>query len=546
MDFIRIPPAPIPESADQHMVRMRDGVHLASDVYLPAPDAPPGPTVLTRLPYDKDGEYTFLPIVAEYVLSRGYRMVVQDVRGKFRSEGVSHFASNEAYDGYDTIEWISQQPWSDGTVGMWGDSYYGYTQLAAASTAHPALKAIVPRVTGTRLGALPAFDDDGRTGEVEMGIHRMYMLTHFHSNDTFMWEMDWKHRPYQDSVERFLEAVGERSATYDMWTPNPVELDRFPAGHPFDAPGVPILQMIGTFDNCSPWSWQDHELIQQRPAWALNQYLHIDAIDHESQSFTGAPIDRPEGPPPADLVRTWMPGYLDVGLDFLDIFVRGIGSPHDIPRVRWRVAQEDEFRTAPAWPPAEATLRHVHPRPDGTLGDEPAAEAAERAWTHDPDDPIRSPVADAFSYLVEYPDEAYVAERDDVLVFDAAPATEPLTIAGHVAVELTFGSDVDEADVFARLVDVAPDGKAHMIVRGQRTLRDATRPERLTLDMGHTAYRLEPGHTLRLTIAGSDAPEFVPSTGRPENRWTATDALKARHRVTVGGAEGVRIALPVL
>jgi predicted acyl esterase len=64
--------------------------------------------------------------------------------------------------------------------------------------------------------------------------------------------------------------------------------------------------------------------------------------------------------------------------------------------------------------------------------------------------------------------------------------------------------------------------------------------------MGHTAYRLEPGHALRLTIAGSDAPEFVPSTGRTENRWTATDALKARHRVTVGGTEGVRIALPVL
>ena len=73
---------------------------------------------------------------AAYFTARGYRMVVQDVRGKFRSEGETLLFVNEAYDGHDTLDWIIAQPWSDGRVGMFGDSYYGFTQWAAASTSH--------------------------------------------------------------------------------------------------------------------------------------------------------------------------------------------------------------------------------------------------------------------------------------------------------------------------------------------------------------------------------------------------------------------------
>ena len=81
------------------------------------------------------------------MLARGYAFVPQDVRGRFRSEGDPLAFVNEVPDGYDTIDWIARQPWSNGDVGMWGDSYYGFTQWAAVASRHPALKAIVPRVT---------------------------------------------------------------------------------------------------------------------------------------------------------------------------------------------------------------------------------------------------------------------------------------------------------------------------------------------------------------------------------------------------------------
>ena len=141
MDYIE--PAPLDARAEQAMVPMRDGMRLATDVYLPP--RPAGlPAVLVRLPYDKCARYTFMPQIAPFVTDRGYAFVVQDVRGKFRSEGETLPFVHEVEDGYDTLEWIAAQPWSDGAVGMWGDSYYGYTQWAAVASGHPALRPSSP------------------------------------------------------------------------------------------------------------------------------------------------------------------------------------------------------------------------------------------------------------------------------------------------------------------------------------------------------------------------------------------------------------------
>ena len=120
VDLVTIEPAPADALADQVMVPSRDGVRLATDVYLPAGNR--HPAVLVRLPYDKCGRYTFMPQLAPWFTERGYAFVVQDVRGKFRSEGETVPYVHEVYDGYDTIEWIVRQPWSDGTVGMFGST----------------------------------------------------------------------------------------------------------------------------------------------------------------------------------------------------------------------------------------------------------------------------------------------------------------------------------------------------------------------------------------------------------------------------------------
>jgi uncharacterized protein len=480
-------------------------------------------------------------------MERGYRVVVQDVRGKFRSEGETLLFVNEANDGFDTIDWIAQQEWSDGVVGMWGDSYYGYTQLAAASTGHPALRAIAPRVTGTRLGALPIPRPGDVTTEVEMGVHRLYPLSHFQANDSYEWEMDWTRRPLAAAVEEWFATVGERSPSYDVWTPHPVELRRFPDGHPFDAPPVPILQTIGWYDNCAPWQWADVALVAQRPGWAQGQYLLLEAIDHENHDFANLPYG-PHNDPAADMTirRRELPRYLDPAIEFFDIFLRGLGRPEDLPRVRWTVTGRDEVRVSQEWPPPEARALELALGAGGTLGEAAGADATVATWVHDPADLVPSPVGNAFAFLYEYPDERWLATRDDVLVFDAEPVVEPLVLAGPIALEATIASTGPEMDLFARLIDHAPDGAAHLIARGQVTLLDASAPTAVTVDLGHAGYALAAGHALRLTIASSDFPEFVPAPGTGEHRWLAGDGRANTQSLHLDGPTGARLTISIL
>src|SRR5579872_2660313 len=129
MDLVAL--SPIDERADQQLVEMRDGVRLATDVYLPEAGGRL-PAVLIRPPYDKGADFTFLPRLARLFNDRGYAFVAQDVRGKARSEGPQEPFRHEVADGYDTIDWLVAQAWSNGAVGMFGDSYLGFTALAGA------------------------------------------------------------------------------------------------------------------------------------------------------------------------------------------------------------------------------------------------------------------------------------------------------------------------------------------------------------------------------------------------------------------------------
>jgi predicted acyl esterase len=348
----RITPAPRHERATEHAVRMRDGIRLATDVYLPSPadEAIPGPVILVRLPYDKSGAYTFMPEIALYMNARGYRVAVQDVRGKFRSEGETLPFVNEVWDGYDTIDWIIRQPWSDGVVGMWGDSYYGFTQWAAVSSRHSALRAIAPRVTGTDLGSLPA--GASPVTDVELMVNRVYPITVFAGRDSEEFEPDFAPgQPLLAVAERYFEARGGAPDSWSLWYPRPVPVRRFPNGHPLDAPAIPVLQTIGWYDNCAFWQWRDHDRIATRPAWAACEYLLIEAIDHENYHIGDAPV-RPDDDHAvsADARKRMLPGYLDPALDFFDVFLRGQGRADSIPKVRWELVHGEGLLTAESWP----------------------------------------------------------------------------------------------------------------------------------------------------------------------------------------------------
>lgn len=541
MHIEHTPPAPLDPDATQYLVRMRDGVRLATDHY-PSADGVPGPTVLIRLPYDKVGSYTRIPGIAKYFAARGYHVIAQDVRGKFRSEGETLLFVNESADGYDTIDWIVNQEWSDGIVGMWGDSYYGYTQWAAVASQHPALRAISPRVTGTDLGLLPVDQPGEATRDVEMSVHRLYPCTFFQSNDGYFWLPDWKHRPYADNVEEFFAEVGHRSASYDLWFPEPVFPRRFPFGGPFEARPVPVLMTIGWWDNCGPWQWADHRRIMERAAWAHNEYLYIDSVDHESyQLLHGEKVmERSEQED-----ERLKPLMLDPSIEFFDVFLKNRGSARDIPRVRWNLAQTDELRTAETWPPPGVETRRLYPRLGGDLTPD-TGESETLQWVHDPDDLVPSRVMNPFAFLMEYPDESEWGERADVLDFRAAPVEHDLDLVGAVTFTATIASTGPRMDLFVRLLDVAPDGSARRIASGQTHLVDASAPTEVTVDLYEVGYRLRSGHALAIHVASSDFPEFIPQPGTGEHPWLATDVQPNEQTILVGGESGARLDFSVL
>ena len=541
-------PAPLDPRARQHLVPMRDGVRLATDVYLP--DGPgPFPAVLVRLPYDKNGRYCWMPFIATHVIARGYAFVPQDVRGRFRSEGDPLAFVNEVADGYDTIDWLARQPWSNGDVGMWGDSYYGFTQWAAVASQHPALKAIVPRVT---------FADIDGWLEGVTPLYGAHYLTEFWSDHlTHEFAVDWSHRPLAGVFDDVYAAIGSRSASFDYVLERSRGASRtplFPHAHPFDVLRIPTLHGVGWFDNITPPHMLDYEALVANPATAPFQYLHAGSTDHENYNIENVPIPAADDHAAHDdALERMLPGYIGPALDFFDAFLTGRTRPEDVPRARWHLAGAG-WQESPCWPPPGAGevrlyLADAERAADDATGGSLAAEPGERSeatWVHDPDDLVPSTLVNPFTAVFEYPDEREVEARADVMTFTTPPIEAPITLAGRVVARLAVGSDGPSLFLHVKLVEVHEDGRAHALLFGQQVVQNPGAETIADVYLGHTGTRISPGHRLRLHVATSDFPVFLPHPGTEENPWDATATRANRQSLASGGAAPSYVSLTVI
>ncbi|MDR6979145.1 putative CocE/NonD family hydrolase [Streptomyces sp. 3330] len=558
--FARTGASPVPDHAVQHLVRMRDGTRLATDVYLPDGAATEHalPAVLVRLPYDKNSRYVYFDKAARLFTARGYALVVQDVRGKFRSGGRTLPFLREPDDGYDTIDWITHQPWSDGAVGMFGDSYYGFTQWAAVASQHPALRAIVPRVTTVDFNATTALDPlatdtgVGRPVWVE-GIE--YYAHHWVDQDAYEWEPDRRVRPVIDQYERAFEAIGARSAWFDLLAPRQTDVLHALGRHPFDSRPVPVLHCVGWYDNIGIPHMNDYLALAARPGWDAVQYLWAGAVDHENYRLDHAPVTEDTDHAASDTaLDRLLPEYAGPALDFFDVFLKGSRPVTALAKVTWELGHAG-WRTATAWPPARSGERTfwltgpataAGPLPGGTLAGAPVADDEHAQWAYDPEHLVPSLVADSFSYLRDHPDAAPLAARDDVLAFTGPLLTDPLDLAGPVSLDLHLACTAPVFDVFAKVLDLAPDGTARLVVRGQVSVRGDGAPREVRIECGHTGYRLRAGHRLALLLASSDYPMYLPCSGSEENPWTTLAPKPSTQTLATGGATPSRLTVTVL
>ena len=298
----------------------------------------------------------------------------------------------------------------------------------------------------------------------------------------------------------------------------------------------------------------DYERLVADPATAPFQYLHAGSTDHENYGVESVPI--PESGDHAvhdDALERMLPGYIGPALDFFDAFLTGRRDPAGVPRVRWHLAGVG-WQESPSWPPPGATELRLYlgdagraalDAAGGSLGAEPGARA-EATWLHDPSDLVPSTIVNPFAALLEYPDERDVEGRADVLTFTTPERDVPVTLAGRVVAHLEVGSDAPSLFLHVKLVDVHPAGRAHALLSGQRVVHEPGTTSRAEVYLGHTGYRVLPGHRLRLHVAASDFPVFLPHPGTAENPWDATVTHVNRQSLATGGTTPSYVSLTVI
>ena len=540
-------------------VPMRDGVKLATDVYRDdAVDR--APVVLIRTPYDR----TKQKAAAERWVQAGYVFVAQDCRGTRASEGVLAPYNNEGQDGYDTIEWITRQPWCNGRVGMIGGSYVGAVQWQAAVENPPGLVVIAPQATwssfyrnlylggAVRLSLISGWiagntpKPDGVTpADMNDALLRLPLSD---VDEAIGWPMPW------------LDAYLTHPEPNGFWT-------RLDLTTQLPELQLPVLHVVGYHDFFSRESVDNFVLMQSQardPATRRQQRLVLGPWDHGT-------IGRSKV---AD-VDFGAEAALDVAAIQLDWFDRCLKQdaalqPQPFPPIRYFSMGDNVWRDAQTWPPEGVVATPFFMHSDGSANTRsgngrlsrqaPMQKQPSDSFKADPANPTPSnPVTETrpLKAAVWGPvDQQATEDRNDVLVYTSDVLTEPLTFAGNIEAKLYVSTNTPDADWVVKLIDVYPDGFAPHIARGilrGRYRRSLLKPElmqpeqvyEITVDLGPAAATIAKGHRLRVDISGADFPLYDRNPNTAEGifgRQTAIATEQVHHRPDALS----RIVLPVL
>ncbi len=539
--------------------RMRDGTILRANVYRPEGEGR-WPVLLTRLPYGKD-----LPMGFDgtQLARRGYVVIVQDTRGRFASEGEWDPMRNEALDGVDTIAWAASLPYSDGQVGMFGASYYGFTQWSAAVHQPPALKAMVPYITWND----PFNGSLFRGGALELGISASWqmlmginVLMRRSASDPdprnlgraiYMWAQELDNlgpRGYWSlPLKTFgpLQRTGVAPAFFEA-----IE-------HPMDREAVETITILGkhnrvTVPTLNIGGWYDIFLQDTIENFRLMREQGTTPEARQSKLLIGPWVHGGSTNPVGEMNFGFAstPALINLQTDLVSLhvrwynhFLKGIdtGMLTEAP-IKLFVMGANIWRDEQEWPLARAVETRYYLHSDGhanTLNGAgllstgaPGAEEADR-YDYDPANPVITR-GGALLMTPEYRpgvvDQRPTESRDDVLVYTTPVLEQDIEVTGPITVHLWAISSAPDTDFVARLVDVHPDGYAQNLTDGiiRARYRDVVlrRSSELSLiepgqayeyviDLWSTSNVFKQGHRIRLDVTSSNFPRWDrnPNTG---------------------------------
>jgi putative CocE/NonD family hydrolase len=556
--------------------KMRDGITLRADIYRPDADGK-FPVLLKRTPYNKSGSGHDNDLARE-AASYGYIVIIQDVRGRYTSEGDWYPFIHEAEDGYDTVEWAAALPYSNGKVGMFGGSYVGATQMLAATAHPPHLAGICPVVTASNYhdgwtyqgGAFEQWFDESWTSGLAQdtlnrdvqkatnalqGVNTLPLTTYPLFNLSYPglvdastyglapYFLEWLHHPDYD----------------DYWKPINLE-ERYTDIR------VPALHIAAWYDIFLGGSLRNYMGLKAHAATEearKGQHLLVTIGGHAGGGRKIGDLDF--GPEAAKYDET------QITLRWYDFLFKGVQNEFASGKpVTIFVMGPNQWRQEDDWPLARAknTRYFLHSqgganssRGNGSLSTSaPASEPADK-FTYDPGKPVPTTggplCCDAFHLAPGPKDQRTLEERDDVLIYSTPPLEHDLEVTGPVRLEFFASSSAVDTDFTAKLVDVSPDGSAINIAEGilrakyrdsqeTPTLLTPGKVYSLAIDLWATSNVFRAGHRIRLEISSSNFPRFDRNLNTGESAATSTRWTNATNTILHDAAHPSALLLPVV
>lgn len=551
-------------------VTMRDGVKLYADIYRPRREEK-FPVLVVRTPYgvQRDGMHETKIRFAQY----GYAVVVQDVRGRYESDGKWEPFRDEAQDGHDTIQWAAQQPWSNGKVAMNGGSYLGHVQWRAASTAPPNLVTIFPAVASTSIYHNWAFFGGAFRLSFNYGwgvvrMPRRIMLPQYWHEAAFAPE-EWR---YENILWHLPLSTGDTVSAnnivqhYRNWLKHQSYDEYWQAisdEEKFSSIKVPVhthggwfdIFLAGTINGFAGMRTQGgSEQARRESKMVIGPWGH-----GPSQKFGDVDFGPAAMRSLFERELRWYNHYLkgeDNGIEReppVEIFYMGINQ--------WQHERDWPIPATKYTPFYLASGGKANSaRGDGRLSASLAGGAAADQFLYDPNQPVPT-LGGNNCCGTPTPagprDQRPIESRHDVLVYTTDILQEPLAIAGPVQMKLHAATDGPDTDFIVKLIDVHPNGFAMNIAEGilrarfrkglnQMELLKPNQPYEFVVDMAGTANVFLPGHRLRVDITSSHFPQFDRNPNTGEDLGASDRVRIAKQTVFHSPDRPSHILLPVV
>ncbi|WP_164669411.1 CocE/NonD family hydrolase [Virgibacillus doumboii] len=540
--------SPAKHSVKHHghfMIPMRDGIKLATDVWLPTEHEDPVPVIFVRTPYGR------MALEKAYVhfIQRGYGVVIQDTRGRQDSEGDWMPNSTEVEDGDDSLNWIAGQTWCDGNIGMIGASYGGFVQWAAAASGNPHLKALISIVTA----GSPFIDIPRKGGAFVSGmlawtfamVEKEFKPENMQRDD---WDEVLKTRPIKDIPKK---ALGMDVPFWNAWMNHPVN-DEFWEKASWSRQKnnirTPAMIMSGWYDDngmgttealdaAKKFAAEDKKII-------LGPWMHN---ANTTRDMHGVHFGN---------------NALRYDLDYqfqlwFDRKLKGIDNGMDAsPVAEYYDAGTNEWKHAETWPPENVEWTKLYLNSCGNAVSSEGNGVLQRdrvkgslshsaendIYTFDPEHPAPHLIDMSENEIGVPADYQNVEKRNDVLVYTSEPLNEPITIAGDIQVKFSASSSAKDTDWIVRVTDVAPDGRSIKLADGvlrarfrhgydKEILLEPGKIEKYEIRTSKIANTFKRGHRIRLTITSSADNFIFPNSNTGNDPATDTETVIAEQRV---------------